>query len=97
MQFSEYVRSALFFVHRSVKFGPKDFKLPDDTQSLRQIRPRVVFGGLLQDTQARHYLGFPGQNVTLLRKYQKRIFLDSNGMFFGFNYPKIGGVLMRTF
>ena len=40
---------------------------------------------------------FTGQNVSLLKKYPKGNFLDSNGMFFAFSAPKRGGVLMKTF
>ena len=36
-------------------------------------------------------------HTPLLKKYPKSKSLDSNCMFFGFNAPKIGGVLMKTF
>ena len=51
-------------------------------------------GGVLPDFTRRgtNYLHTP-----LLKKYPKSKSLDSNGMFFGFRAPKIGGVLMKTF
>ena len=51
-------------------------------------------GGGLPDFTRRgtNYLHTP-----LLKKYPKSKSLDSNGMFFGFSAPKIGGVRMKTF
>ena len=51
-------------------------------------------GGGLPDFTIRgtNYLHTP-----LLKKYPKSKSLDSNGIFFGFSAPKIGGVLMKTF
>ena len=51
-------------------------------------------GGGLPDFTRRgtNYLHTP-----LLKKYPKSKYLDSNGMFFGFNAPKTGGVVMKTF
>ena len=46
---------------------------------------------------ATHTYDFTGQNVTLLKKYPKRNFLDSNSMIFGFSAPKEGWVHMKTF
>ena len=51
-------------------------------------------GGGLPDFTRRgtNYLHTP-----LLKKYPKSKSLDSDGMFFGFRAPTIGGVLMKTF
>ena len=39
---------------------------------------------------------FTGENVTLLKKYPKSNFLDSNSKFFGFSALKIGRVLTEN-
>ena len=55
---------------------------------------KMAPGGGLPDFTRRgtNYLHTP-----LLKKNSKSKSLDSNGMFFRFGAPKIGGVLMKTF
>ena len=69
----------------------KTFSNPSFTHFFQRMPPR---GGGLPDFTRRgtNYLHTP-----LLKKYPKSKSLDSEGMFFGFRAPKIGGVLMKTF
>ena len=68
----------------------RTFSKPSFTHSSEKLPP----GGGLPDFTRRgtNYLHIP-----LLKKYPESESLDSNGMFFGFNATKIGGVLMKTF
>ena len=69
-------------VHGTDTLLPANYAPPEHNQGL--------------DTYASTY-DFTGQNVTLLNKYQKGNFLDSDGLFFGFSARKMGRVLMETF
>ena len=84
----------MFFGFSAPKIGGvlmKTFPKPSFTHFFQKKPPGG--GGLPYFTRCgTNYLHTP-----LLKKYPKSKSLDSNGMFFRFSAPKIGGVLMKTF
>ena len=72
----------------------KTFSKPSFTHFFQKMAPGGGGGGALPDFTRRgtNYLHTP-----LLKEYPRSKSLVSNGMFFGFSAPKIGGVLMKTF
>ena len=85
----------MFFGFSAPKIGGvlmKTFSKPSFTHFFQRMAPGGG-GGLPDFTRCgTNYLHTP-----LLKKYPKSKSLDSNGMFFGFRAPVIGGVLMKTF
>ena len=85
----------MFFGFGTPKIGGvlmKTFSKPSFTHLLKKKAPGGG-GGLPDFTRCgTNYLHTP-----LLKKYPESNSLHSNGMFFGFSAPKIGGVLMKTF
>ena len=85
--------NGMFFGFSAPKIGGvlmKTFSKPSFTHFLQKW---PAGGGVPDFTRCgTNYLHTP-----LLKKYPKSKSLDSNGMFFGFNAPKTGGVLMKTF
>ena len=85
----------MFFGFSAPKIGGvlmKTFSKGSFTRFFQKMAPGG--GGVLPDFTRRgtNYL-----HTTLLKRYPKFNFLDSESMFSGFSAPEIGGVLRKTF